>query len=74
VMPAIRRGDLVPVLPQYPHERSAYFLLYPHRRHLSRKVRAFVDFLVEVFTPVPPWEREGIEFTEAEWRERIERG
>ncbi|MFM9816849.1 UNVERIFIED_CONTAM: LysR family transcriptional regulator [Spiribacter pallidus] len=73
VMPAIRRGELVPVLPQYPHESSAYFLLYPHRRHLSRKVRAFVDFLVEVFTPVPPWEREGLEFTEAEWQARIER-
>lgn len=74
VMPAIRRGDLVPVLPQYPHESSAYFLIYPHRRHLSRKVRAFVDFLVEVFTPVPPWESEGLEFSEAEWQERIEKG
>ncbi|PWG62591.1 LysR family transcriptional regulator [Spiribacter halobius] len=74
VMPAIRAGRLVPVLPQYPHESSAYFVLYPHRRHLSRKVRAFVDFLVEVFTPIPPWEREGIEFSEAEWEERIRQG
>ncbi len=74
VMPAIRRGELVPVLPQYPHESSAYFLLYPHRRHLSQKVRAFVDFLVEVFTPTPPWESEGLEFTEAEWQERIQKG
>jgi len=71
VMPAIRAGRLVPVLPQYPHESSAYFVLYPHRRHLSQKVRAFVDFLVEEFTPVPPWEREGIEFSPAEWQERI---
>ena len=31
--------------------------IYPTRRHLSPKVRAFVDFLVEKFTPVPPWER-----------------
>jgi DNA-binding transcriptional LysR family regulator len=29
--------------------------VYPHRQHLSPKVRAFVDFLVEKFTPVPPW-------------------
>lgn len=30
-------------------------VVYPHRHHLSPKVRAFVDFLVEKFTPVPPW-------------------
>lgn len=28
---------------------------YPHRRHLSARVRAFVDFLVETFSPAPPW-------------------
>ncbi|MDZ7810876.1 MAG: hypothetical protein U5L11_13160 [Arhodomonas sp.] len=43
-------------------------VLDPHRRHLSRKVRTFVDFLVEVFTPVPPWEKEGLEFDPEEWR------
>ena len=58
VAPDIRAGRLVPVLPQYTHEKSAYYVLYPHRRHLSPKVRAFVDFLAEQFTPVPPWERE----------------
>ncbi len=72
VVPDIRAGRLVPVLPEYPHENSAFYVLYPHRRHLSRKVRAFVDFLVEVFTPIPPWEREGVEFTAEEWRERLE--
>lgn len=58
VAPDIRAGRLVSVLPQYTHEKSAYYALYPHRRHLSRKVRAFVDFLVEKFTPMPPWELE----------------
>lgn len=58
VTPDIRAGRLVPVLPQYSHEKSAYYVLYPHRRHLSPKVRAFVDFLAEQFTPVPPWERD----------------
>jgi DNA-binding transcriptional LysR family regulator len=29
--------------------------VYPHRRHLLPKVRAFVDFLVRKFSPVPPW-------------------
>lgn len=72
VVPDIRAGRLVPVLPEYPHESSAFYVLYPHRRHLSRKVRTFVDFLVEVFTPVPPWEREGLEFDANEWRGRAE--
>ena len=72
VMPDIRAGRLVPVLPEYPHERSAFYLVYPHRRHLSPAVRAFVDFLVELFVPVPPWEREGVEFTAEEWARRAE--
>ena len=30
--------------------------LYPAHRHLSCKVRAFIDFLVARFTPHPYWE------------------
>jgi len=33
------------------------YALYPHNRHLATKVRAFVDFLVEEFSPEPVWER-----------------
>jgi DNA-binding transcriptional LysR family regulator len=33
------------------------FALYPHNRHLSAKVRAFVDFLVERFGPGCDWDR-----------------
>jgi len=29
--------------------------VYPHRRHLAPKVTAFIDFILEKFTP-PPWE------------------
>ena len=54
----IRAGRLVPVLGQYVHEQTSIFAVYPHRRHLSPKVRAFVDFLAEKFTPIPPWELE----------------
>lgn len=57
VAPDISAGRLQAVLPQYPQDYSAFYVLYPHRRHLSRKVRAFVDFLIEKFTPVPHWER-----------------
>jgi DNA-binding transcriptional LysR family regulator len=51
----IKAGRLVALLPAYTHEKSAIYVLYPHRRDLPPKVRAFVDFLVEKFTPVPPW-------------------
>jgi len=52
----LKSGRLVPLLTEYEHEKSSILVVYPHRRHLSSKVRAFVDFLVDRFTPVPPWE------------------
>ncbi|MFT6422946.1 MAG: hypothetical protein ACJA2K_001683, partial [Thalassolituus sp.] len=30
--------------------------LYPSNRHLSAKVRSFVDFVIESVRPTPPWE------------------
>lgn len=56
VGPDLKAGRLVALLPEYVHEKASILAVYPHRRHLSLKVRAFVDFLVEKFTPVPPWE------------------
>jgi len=55
VGPDLRSGRLLRVLPDYTHEKACILAVYPHRRHLSPKVRAFVDFLVEKLTPVPPW-------------------
>ena len=40
-------------------QETAIHAIYPHARHLSAKVRAFVDYLVETFGPVPYWECEG---------------
>ena len=52
----IRAGRLVPLLTEYQQPESPpMWAVYPHRRHLSARVRALVDFLVEKFTPVPPW-------------------
>lgn len=50
------RGDLVPVLPGYPMRRRELFAVYPQNRHLSPKVRAFIDFAVEVYRE-PVWAR-----------------
>ena len=71
VAPYIRSGELVQILPEYTQESSAYYVLFPQGRHLSRKVRAFVDFLVEEFTPLPPWEREDEELVKGVRRRAI---
>lgn len=59
VGPDVREGRLVRILePYYRDIEVPINAVYPTRRHLSPKVRAFVDFLVEKFNPVPPWEAE----------------
>lgn len=42
---SIADGKLVPVLEEYESDGPAMYAMYPHRRHLSAKVRRFVDFL-----------------------------
>ncbi|GGY02901.1 LysR family transcriptional regulator [Pseudoduganella dura] len=42
---ALQRGDLVEVLQQYGGRSRPFSILYPQNRHLSARVRAFVDFL-----------------------------
>ena len=45
VGPDIASGRLTRLLPDYGVERADIWAVYPSRRHLSAKVRAFVDFL-----------------------------
>ncbi|MBY4947410.1 LysR family transcriptional regulator [Cupriavidus respiraculi] len=45
----LRDGALVEVLPACRGATRPFVLLYPHARHMSLRVRAFVDFLVEKF-------------------------
>lgn len=47
--PAIQAGQLVPVLADWSTAGPMVSVLYPHNRHLSPKVRVFVDFIVELF-------------------------
>ncbi|WP_414148556.1 LysR family transcriptional regulator [Erwinia sp. BNK-24-b] len=42
---ALRRGDLVEVLQKYGGRSRPFSILYPQNRHLSARVRAFVEFL-----------------------------
>ena len=47
-LPHLAAGRLVPLLPEHAvDERTAIHAVYPQRRHLPAKVRAFIDFLVE---------------------------
>ncbi|MDR6394001.1 LysR family transcriptional regulator [Herbaspirillum seropedicae] len=49
---AVRRGELVEVLQQAGYRTRRFSILYPHNRHLSARVRAFVDFVTEAVRPV----------------------
>lgn len=56
---AIQRGELVPILTDWHHvEPVPLYATYPSGRHLSPKVRAMVDFLVERFAGAP-WRSQG---------------
>jgi DNA-binding transcriptional LysR family regulator len=56
---AIRSGELVPLLPRYVPPRSPISIVYPSRRHLSAKVRSFVDFVAARFEREQPWSLDG---------------
>ena len=45
----LNSGQLVELLPDYHTLEFGVFAIYPHRRYVSKKVRAFVDFLFEKF-------------------------
>ncbi|WP_150522708.1 LysR family transcriptional regulator [Roseibium sediminis] len=45
----IAAGKLEIVLEEFEQPMRGIYAVYPHRRHLTGKVRAFVDFLVEWF-------------------------
>lgn len=56
---AIRSGALVPLLTDHAWPELNAYAVYPLTRHLSRRVRAFVDFLAEKLEGEPDWDRIG---------------
>ena len=56
VGPDIQAGRLKEVLRDYLPNRASVYAVYPHSRHLTAKVRVFVDFLADRFGPVPYWD------------------
>jgi DNA-binding transcriptional LysR family regulator len=54
----LQSGHLLPVLPAYRGgQRVAIYAVYPSRRHLPQKTRVFIDFLAELYGPVPSWDQ-----------------
>jgi DNA-binding transcriptional LysR family regulator len=47
--PDLRAGNLKPILQPFESPPLPIYVVYPSRRHLSAKVRAFADFLAERF-------------------------
>ncbi len=55
VGPEVRAGRLVPLLQDYVPPPVPIYALYPSRKHLSAKVRRFVDVLTERFAVAQDW-------------------
>lgn len=47
----LKNGDPVELTPQFGGSSRPFTLLYPYARHLSLRVRTFVDFLMENLQP-----------------------
>jgi len=52
----LRAGTLAEFLPECVPRNHAIYAAYPHRGHLTPKIRAFVDFLATRFGPKPYWD------------------
>ncbi|MNL33925.1 transcriptional regulator [compost metagenome] len=48
VKDALARGELVPVLPEWRREPMPIYVVYPQTRHVTNKVRVFVDWLAKM--------------------------
>ena len=53
VLPHLRSGQLVEVLPELKPLPMPISAVYPHSRHLSPNVRVFVDWIAELFDRCP---------------------
>jgi DNA-binding transcriptional LysR family regulator len=52
----LMRGTLVPLLPEWKAPGLTLYAVYLSQRQLAPKVRAFIDYLIDVIGPNPYWE------------------
>jgi len=53
----IAAGKLIPILQEYKSMPVNAYAIYPPTRHLSQRVRQFIDFLAERYAGKPCWEQ-----------------
>jgi len=53
----IENKQLVPILSQYAPSQINVYAIYPQTRHLSQRVRSFIDFLQLRFDGTPYWDK-----------------
>ena len=58
VLGHIEAGNLVEILPETPPEALPIYVLYPSSRHLSLRVRTFVDWIVDLYREID--DRQGL--------------
>ncbi len=54
--PYVRRRELVPVLHEFAYDRFHLHAVWPERRRSNPAVKAFVDFLQDIFPSPAPWD------------------
>jgi DNA-binding transcriptional LysR family regulator len=54
----VRAGKLVPMLSEFQPATKPIRAMYPTRRHLSPKVRIFIDLLTQTWGEIAPWDRD----------------
>ncbi len=54
----ISKGALVPILTEYDWPVTPAYAVYPPTRHLSYRVREFIDYLADYFAGTPYWDEE----------------
>lgn len=53
----IREGRLVPILKEWIRPNHSFYVLYPSNRHISGRLRVFIDWLVKVFAELDKSDR-----------------
>ncbi len=55
---SVSSGELVPILTDYDWPITPAYAVYPPTRHLSYRVREFIDFLADYFSGMPYWDED----------------